>query len=101
MPPRQRKPPRRYRDEESVHGSGGKASPPPPPPPMPNMGQAVAALMVAIARHGERNDMVGCPSNTFFKHNPPMFDGSEGPIAADDWIATFEDLADALSYTDG
>jgi len=40
-------------------------------------------------------------SITFFKHNPPMFDGSEGPIAADDWIATFEDLADALSYTDG
>jgi hypothetical protein len=100
MPHRQRKPPRRYRDEKSVHESGDEA-PPPPPPPLPDMGQVVAALMAVIPRHGERNNMVGCPSITFFKHKPPMFDGSEGPIAADDWIATFEDLANALSCTDG
>jgi hypothetical protein len=83
MLPRQRKPSRRYKDEESVHGSGGKA-PPTPPPPMPDMGQILAAFMVTIPRQGERNDMVGCPSITFFKHNPPMFDGSERPMAADD-----------------
>ncbi|XP_062173566.1 uncharacterized protein LOC133879031 [Alnus glutinosa] len=58
MPPRQSKPPRPYRDEESVHGSGGEAPPPPPPPPppfppplpppMPDLGQFVAALIAAI-----------------------------------------------------
>jgi hypothetical protein len=29
-----------------------------------------------------------------------MFDGSEEPMPADDWLATFEDLVDSLRCTD-
>jgi hypothetical protein len=108
MPPRKCKPPRRYRDEELVHGNGGEAPPhppppppqpfpPPPPPPMPDLGQFVAALIAAIPRQVENVDAIGCSSIAFFKHIPPVFNGSEGPLEADEWITSFEDLANTLS----
>jgi hypothetical protein len=81
---------------------GGDSPPPPLPlPHMPDFGQLWVALMAAILKHAEHAEVVGCPSTTFLRHSSPMFDGNEGPIAADDWITSFEDLADALSCTDG
>jgi hypothetical protein len=82
---------------------GNSLSPPPPPPPpspMPNMTQFLVALMASMPRPIEQNDTVGCSSADFLKHNSPMFDGSEGPMAADNWISNFQDLADTLRCTD-
>jgi hypothetical protein len=36
----------------------------------------------------------------FFIHNSLVFDGSPGPLAIDNWITNFQDLADALRFTD-
>jgi hypothetical protein len=75
-----------------VNGSGGDTPPPPPPPPpappppphVPDLERFWAALMAAIPRQVECTETVGCSSVTFFKHNSPVFDGSDGPMAADD-----------------
>jgi len=74
--------------------------PPPPPPPTSDLGQFVAALIAAIPRQVENVDAIGCSSIAFFKHSPPVFNGSEGPLEADEWITSFEDLADTLSCTE-
>jgi hypothetical protein len=44
--------------------------------------------------------MFGCSSNNFFKHNSPVFDVSEEPLTADNWITSFQDLVDLLRCTD-
>jgi hypothetical protein len=108
MPPRQRQVPPRYRDEESVHRSGGNAPPPPPspppppplPPPMPDMGHFVAALMAAIPAQRECMDTVGCSSALFSRQNSPEFFGEEGPMMADDWITSHDDLTEMLGCTE-
>ncbi len=64
---------------------------------MPDVAQFQAALM---ARQGEHHNEVGCSSANFFKHNSLVFDGSVGPIATDNQIANFKDLAEALNCTD-
>jgi hypothetical protein len=66
---------------------------------MPDFGQFVAALMAAIPRQVKNVDTIGCSSAPFFRHNPHVFNGSEGPLEADEWITSLEDLADELSYT--
>jgi mRNA deadenylase 3'-5' endonuclease subunit Ccr4 len=80
---------------------------PPPPPQMPDMAkfrandmQFMMTMMAAMPRQGEQNEMAGCSSANFFRHNSPMFDGSAGPLAADNWFTNFQDLADALWCTD-
>jgi hypothetical protein len=67
---------------------------------MPDLGQFVVALLAAIPRQVENVDAIGCSSIAFFKHNPSVFDGSEGPIEVDEWITSFEDLDDTLSCTE-
>jgi len=107
MPPRQRPPLHNGEEESSVGDQAGgdtpPPSPPPPPPPpppqMPDLAQFWAALIAVVLGHRERN-MVGCSSATFFRHNSPVFDGNEGPMAVDNRITSFEDLADALRCTD-
>jgi hypothetical protein len=64
------------------------------------MAQILVALMAALPRQGEPQATVSCSSVDFFRYNSPVFDGSEGPIVAEDWITSFDDLADALSCTD-
>jgi hypothetical protein len=64
------------------------------------LGKFLATLMVAIPRQLERVEVVGCSSTTFFKHNSPVFDRRGKPMATDDWVASFEDLANALRCTD-
>jgi hypothetical protein len=100
MPPRRRQAPHRYQDEESIHGSGGNAPPGPPPPPMPNMGQFVAALMAAIPALRERMDIVRCSSAFFSRQNSLEFFGEEGPMMANDWITSHEDLTEMLGCTE-
>jgi hypothetical protein len=80
--------------------------PPPPPPQMPDLAQFWATftkfmttITTAMPGKGEHYNTVGCSSANFM-HNSPMFDGSEEPLAADNWISTFEDFADALRCTD-
>jgi hypothetical protein len=84
-------------------------SPPPTPPPLPpqmpdlaqfwaTFTQFMTTMMVAMPGRGEHHNTVSC-SSTNFGHNSLMFDGSEGPLAADNWISTCEDLADALRCT--
>jgi hypothetical protein len=103
MPPRLRTPSHNEVEESSVGDRAGGDSPPPPPPPpppqMPDLAQFWAALIAAAPGQGERN-VVGCSSATFFRHNSPVFDGNEGSLAADNWITSFEDLADAVRCTD-
>jgi hypothetical protein len=36
----------------------------------------------------------------FFIHNSLVFDGSLGPLATNNWITNFQDLADALRFAD-
>jgi hypothetical protein len=31
---------------------------------------------------------------------PPIFDGNKGPLAADNWITSFEDLVEVVRCTD-
>jgi hypothetical protein len=100
MPPRQREAPRRYWDEEFVHRSGSNAPPPPPPPPMPDMGQFVASLIAAIPAQRDHMDTVGCSSALFSRQNSPEFFDEEGPMMADDWITSHEDLTEMLSCTE-
>jgi hypothetical protein len=103
MPPRLRTPSHNEVEESSVGDRAGGDSPPlpppPPPPQMPDLAQFWAALIAAAPGQGERN-VVGCSSATFFRHNSPVFDGNEGSLAADNWITSFEDLADAVRCTD-
>jgi len=102
MPPRQRRPPRRYRDEGSVHGSGGEAPPPPPPSPplqMPDFGLFWEALMAAAPRAAERAPVEGCTPADFLQLRPPEFQGNEGAIAADDWLTSYEGLAETAKCT--
>jgi hypothetical protein len=61
------------------------------------MAQILVALMAALPRQGEPQATVSCSSVDFFRYNSPVFDG---PIVAEDWITSFDDLADALSCTD-
>jgi len=59
-------------------------SPPPPPPPPPQMpAQFMTTMMAAMPRLGERHKTVGCSLGDLFGHNSPMFDGGDGPLAAD------------------
>jgi hypothetical protein len=67
---------------------------------MPNVGQLVVALLAALPRQGEPHAIVSCSSADFFKHNSPVFDESERPIEAEDWITSFDDLVHALSCND-
>ncbi len=67
---------------------------------MPDVGQLVATLLATIPRQAERDETVSYSSATFFRHNSPMFDESEGPMPANDSLATFEDLVDSLRCTD-
>jgi hypothetical protein len=60
----------------------------------------VAALIAAIPAQRERNDLVGCSSALFSRHNSPEFFGEEGPMMADDWITSHEDLTKMLSCTE-
>jgi hypothetical protein len=86
---------------------GGDSPPPPPlPPQMPVQAQCFATftqfmttMMDAMPGQGEHHNTVGC-SLANFMHNSHMFDESERPLAADNWISTFEDRADALRCTD-
>jgi hypothetical protein len=57
-------------------------------------------MMTAMPRQGERNETVGYSSTNFFEHNSPVFNGNGGPLAADNWITDFQNLADALRCTD-
>jgi hypothetical protein len=95
MSSRRRQALRRYQDEESVRGCGGNA--PPPPSPMLDMGQFVTALIATIPAQREHIDTVGCSSALFSRHNLPEFFGEEGPMMADDWITSHEDLTEMLS----
>jgi hypothetical protein len=103
MPPRRRLP-LCNKEEESINdGDGGDVPPPPPPPPILDMAQFWAnatQLMAAMPRQGKQNDTIGCSSASFFRQNSPVFDGSEGPMEADDWITNFKDLVNALRCTD-
>jgi hypothetical protein len=105
MPPRLRPPLHNKVEETSVGDRAGGDTPPPPPPPphpppsMPDQIQFWAAVMAAAQVCGERN-VVCCSSTTFFKHCPPIFDGNKGPLAADNWITSFEDLVEAVRCTD-
>ncbi|XP_062144310.1 uncharacterized protein LOC133851756 isoform X3 [Alnus glutinosa] len=111
MPPRQRRVPRRYRDKESACGSGSEAppplSPPPPPPPppplppqMPDFGLFWEALMAAVPRAAERAPVVSCTPAQFLGLHPPEFHGDEGAIAANDWLTSYEGLAERAKCTD-
>jgi len=105
MPPRQRRVPRRYLDEEHVRGCGGDAPPPPPPPPPPSQYMSDFrlfwdALLAAAPRPAENAPVVGCSSIHFSGHKSPNFYGDEGPIAADDWLTSHEDLTQTLHCTD-
>lgn len=88
MPPRQRLPLRNEEEESMNDRDGGDL--PPPPPQMPDMAQFWAnatyfmtTMMAAMPRKGKRNEIVGCSSANFFRHNSPVFDGSAGPLAPD------------------
>lgn len=93
----------------------GDDSPPPPPPPPPspalpqmpdmvlfwaNATQFMATMMAAMPRLGEHHDTVSCSSANFFRHNSPVFNGSVGPIAVDNQISNFQELANALDCID-
>jgi hypothetical protein len=56
-------------------------------------------MMVAMPRQSKCQDTVGCSSDNFI-HNSLVFDESIGPIAADNCISNFQDLAEALNCTD-
>jgi hypothetical protein len=95
MSPRQRLPIHIEEESSSSVGDrvGGDSPPPPPshlpPPQMPDMAQFWEALKAAAPGQGEHNNTVGCSSANFFRHNSPVFDGSEGPMATDNWISNF------------
>jgi hypothetical protein len=90
MPPKWWKVARHDEGEGSVNRSCSDAPPPPPPPPpsppMPDLGQFVVALMATIPREAEWVKVIGCSLATFFRHNSPVFDGREGPMAGDEWV---------------
>jgi hypothetical protein len=91
MQPRQCRPPRRYRDEELVHGSSDERPPPPPPPLHPPPPQYMHdlrlfwdALLAVATRPVQHAPVVGCSFVHFSKHNSPDFYVDEGSIVADD-----------------
>lgn len=103
MPPRQRPHPL-HQDEELVNdGDGDVLPPPPPPPPPPNKPnvaqfwaiatQFIATMMANMPRQIDREEMVDCSSTNYFSHNSALFEGSEGPMATNTWITSFQDLA--------
>lgn len=85
-------------------------SPPPPhspPPQMTDMAQFWAnatqfmmTMMAAMPKQGECHERINCSSANFFRHNSLVFDMSAEPLAVDNYITNFQDLADALRCTD-
>jgi hypothetical protein len=88
----------------------GDRLPPPPPPPLPGVLEMTHSLAEATrylaeimtnSQHQERNERrEGCSSESFFKHNSPVFTGHEGPREADSWFETTQKLMLALNCTD-
>jgi hypothetical protein len=102
MPPRRPRVVRRMRDVESVHGCDDEMPPPPPPPPqyMHDFRQFWDALFAAAPRPVEHAPVVGCSFVHFSRHNSSNFYREKGPIAADGWLTSHENLTETLHYTD-
>jgi hypothetical protein len=109
MPPRRRRIVQRVEEEGSTHGSGGQTPPPPPPPlphppppplKMPNFRLFWEALMAAAPRAAERAPVEGCTPTQFLRLHPPEFHGNKGAIAANDWLTSYEGLAETAKCTD-
>jgi hypothetical protein len=54
-----------------------------------NATQFMTTMMAAMPRSGKRHETVGCSFANFFRHNSLVFDGSDGPLAPNNWITNF------------
>jgi hypothetical protein len=100
MPPRRRRIVQRVEEEGSKYGSGGQTPPPPPhPPQMPDFRQFWQAFMASAPRAVERAPAEGCTPALFLRLHPTKFHGNEGAIAADDWLTSYEGLAETAKCT--